>query len=158
MRDSEMQDAVLRAAERLGQMAAALDRLSDPEVLAALLREVPAGERATLDGLLGGLPSIPRKCFWIREQIHAASCEPTLVEQCDLRDDLTWDERVQAMAIFIQHQKEWEANAGPGIAPGPLLDALKAAGFVSCHLVRTAVCHATIMLGPWDHVCIGGEL
>lgn len=158
--------------ERFGLVADVFARWREPEVARAVVDSLLAGDGAAFRDLLpgGGLEPF-MQCFWWQDVVEVVVSTPAETRWvCRLRTDLTPEERQRYIEIVLQFAAQGDGpvvvqgppNApdldlrGREITPGDFLDALKAAGLVTCgdEVVQTGGGLAQV-IGKPEEICIG---
>lgn len=149
----------------LGQL---FDQLGSRDGAQALVDSLISEDGSAFNRLIEPLdiPDFPQlgKCFWVREIIDRVVANPTLVEVCVLRDDLTPQERVLYLSIAMRHgtamplteaqNAMMTLGQGPEIPPGPFLEELKANGLVTCDQQVKYDVSTVLTLGIPERVCV----
>jgi hypothetical protein len=162
--DSLYQDLAGRF-RALGQL---FDQLGSRDGAQALVDSLISEDGPAFNRLIEPLdiPDIPQlgKCFWVREIIDRVVANPTVVEVCVLRDDLTPEERVLYLSIAMRHgmvmplteaqRAMMTLGQGPEIPPGPFLEELKANDLVICNRQAKADIVTVLTLGKPERVCV----
>jgi hypothetical protein len=136
-------------ARRAATYREVFDRLSSPDVSAAVLDALATREPYVFEALGDGL-EVPEglRCPWVKGAVLTWLRTPHgREEKCYLRDDLTLEEYILYTQIVRQYYqpvvheagsldlKLETVGTGPArieVPPGPFLEALRAAGLVAC--------------------------
>ena len=101
------------------------------------------------------------KCLWLRDLVEVTvSGPPTIITECWIRDDLTFEERILLWQIARRHRQFSVASGhGFGVAPppipaGPYLDELTANNLVRCETRTVSDTITTLVLGRPERVCV----
>jgi len=134
-------------AARAGALADLLQRWRRPALARTVLASLLAGDGDTFRELLRDFdPPLPDKCWWLRDLVEKILGAVELRSVCRLRTDLTAGERWLYLQLVLRYRKQGDppslagtrdgasvaGAAGPVVAPGPFLDALREEGLVTC--------------------------
>ncbi len=145
-------------AQRLGALADLFSRWREPEVARAVLEALIAGDGKAFRELGEvDLPFPPLDiCAWIVEVVEKVVPVPKTEDVCRLRELLSpWERRLYLAIVFefMQSGQPMPIDASGVIQPGPFLEALRAAGLVSC-VPEWAGGGLELVIGKPERMCV----
>lgn len=162
----EIDDLAGQIAGRSAAVRLVLDRLSAPETARLVVESAVRGDARAFNQLFEGIElEVPNKCFYISELIETMSSSQVWVQECSIRDNLTWAEWNNYFAIAKRHDQlggrgnntallvETDASGGAVVTPGAFLDELKANGLVTCQFVKKYVSGSSLVFGKPQRFC-----
>lgn len=155
-------------AARAGALADLLQGWRRPAIARTVLASLIADDSVTFRELLRDFdPPLRGKCWWLRGVIERIVGDVELRTVCRLRTDLTAGERRLFLQLALQLRRHGAppllsgpgdgaraAAAGPVIAAGSFLDALRAEGLVTCAEEPVQVAGLQQMLARPEVVCL----